>query len=270
MRQGQNFPCARKALPSPYRPVNWKPILFAWFVVPACSIYDESLFGPDPSDANVGGEGGSLGSIGGTPSTGGSSTGGTPSGGMGGTAGEGAGGSPPVCKGAFTDVAATSVIDDFDNSAQQTTSEYAGAWTSWGNATGLSPNQTGTWIYGQDDCFDEGDTSLHVTGDGYTQWAHFILDLEEAHDLSEFDGIIFWGKSAGDLVNSVRFTVRNGSAEQTTSTYRALARDEWRQYKLPFADGVVRGESTEFKLVLDAAASFDFWIDDLSFYRDEP
>lgn len=258
--------------------MNWKPLLFAWFFVPACSIYGEGLFGAEPGDAAGGGEGGALGSIGGTPATGGAASGGAASGGMGGegpgTGGAGTGGSGTggalSCKSAFTGVAETSLIDDFDNSAQQTTSAYAGSWTSWGNAQGLSPNQTGTWVYGQDDCFDEGDTSLHVTGDGYTQWAHYILDFEETHDLSAFDGIVFWAKSTGDLVNSVRFTIRNGSAEQTTSTYRALARNEWRQYKLPFAEGVAREQATEFKLVLDAAATFDFWIDDLSFYRDEP
>lgn len=64
----------------------------------------------------------------------------------------------------------------------------------------------------------------------------------------------------------MRFSVRNQGQEQPQSTYRTLARSGWKQYMLPFPAGATRDHITEMKLVIDAAATFDFWIDDLSFY----
>jgi expansin (peptidoglycan-binding protein) len=144
--------------------------------------------------------------------------------------------------------------------------------------------------------------AVHTVGDGYT-YAGVGFDLNNAtnqeespqsqsFDASAWDGIVFWAKGTAQL--RIEFSMksfvprdRGGTCDSNcwdvygNATAAAQLTADWKEYKVPFT-GMQR-ESGSTSPAFDATQlmdisfkhtgqndHFDFWIDDVQFYRDPP
>lgn len=268
-------------------------------LLPSCFVYDESLLGEDDGNPSVGGgsngtggsdsggdggglsqSGGSTG--GGTPGVGGSGDGGTPggggttSGGGNGAGGSTGGGTGTGCYGAFTDVNATFLLDDFNTDWRSIGdgTEFTGSWSVSNDSTGTGISPTvADWGYEADTCAGAEDTALHIVGTNYSTWgasydATLMVGVTEV-DLSDYDGVVFWARSDATPKNQIKLGITATGSPVAESTPRVLTA-AWKQYKIPFPSGP---DATKVKAVQFVAAavaagdSFDIWIDDVHFYN---
>jgi len=284
--------------------------LLAALLFPSCVIYDEALLDSAQADSVIvdgaggtdvlsdgsgatgavddaagGGATGGLSGVetssggGGTDVTGG--TGGEDAGSSGGDDGMGSGGSdacdPPTGeKGEFTGVGPVELFDDFNNPWNLIGDglTYDGSWiVSKDDAgTGIAPS-TEAWAYDQDPCLSAGDTSLHITGTGYTTWgAGFDANLRldgSTVSLSSYDGITFWARSgSGDRMRIALSDDDDTNGTSSIESSPVPLTSQWKQFKVPFPAANLE-KILVIHLVVIAGDDFDLWIDDLSLYRNE-
>lgn len=138
--------------------------------------------------------------------------------------------------------------------------------------------------------------AMHTFGGPFTDWGSGIgLDFAfdgttySSYAAGYYDGIVFYAKSATPLELDVRISSRptaiaayGGTCEREPCrphTRRFALDDAWTEYRLAFNDiprppGVAAGDFMRGALLnlqfmaVDRGSPFDFWIDDVSFYRD--
>lgn len=239
----------------------------------SCSVYDDQWLEDWKHATSTGGTDGSGG--GSDPGT--SPGGADPTGGSGGTETGGSGGGTepePVCKGEFTGVSEVVLLDDFNFNQvefQSTSSDYKGKWA--GQLSGcedpLAPynKETGFWTYARAPICepDSIGKSMRVQLNDCEGWSSLNSTFTQEVNLSQYDGLIVWGYSEEtDHDNGFSF-----SSPETEKVF--LLPGEWRQYKLPFkTDPDKRKSVKSLKLQpsFDGTRNVDFWIDDLSLYKD--
>ncbi len=232
--------------------------------------------------------GGDLGTGGAAPSGGGTATGGN----------VGTGGSTSDCSGvgttmAYTDVtawtyfpdavASTALIDNlngFDHNFVGNTGTFNGNWqTGVDDPTNTSLNPTGaSWTNYQDPCLPADNLSLHATGTGYKNWgASFNAELKSPIanvDVTAYDGVVFWARSAAATNQKIRIDFADDTHSVTTTELTIQANSKWKAYQVKFPVGLtltkVRIVYISAMPVADDTSSFDFWIDDPSFYVAAP
>lgn len=240
----------------------------------SCSVYDDQWLEDWKHATSTGGtDGGGGGSDPGTSPGGADPTGGSD--GSGGTETGGSGGSggstepEPVCKGEFTGVSEVILLDDFNRTSTslQNDSGISGSWQNIFNCQIFefpksTENNVDRWIYPPSPlCEPEESSSLHVKMGECQPYVSLDVKFTAKMDLSEYDGIIFWGYSPA----------RNGVSFSNLTAIAGLPANEWKQVKLPFLPGVDVSEIQTLRLKPDFSAAVtdaDFWIDDLSFYKD--
>lgn len=169
-----------------------------------------------------------------------------------------------------------------------------------------SPNSFETPLYAE--LIPEGRCesryALHLTGGPFTEWGGLVgFPFAPGVDATEFDGVSFWGRVAWGTRSTVRLAALD---PETDSSFQdesgesrcagessldnfseacdpfgsyAVMTGNWRFFKLPFEElrqkgyghkapyldlGFIRQIAVEY-----GQGSWDFWIDDLAFYRDE-
>jgi hypothetical protein len=176
--------------------------------------------------------------------------------------------------GAFTGVSSTTILDDFERDWNKLGdgATYTGFWfvakDDAENET-LVPD-TGAWGYETDVCSDTD--ALHITGSGFSTWgASFdaqLMAAVAAVDVSEFTGIAFWARSTGS--NQLKLAISDADAGNGTTPIERpttiFLGEQWEQHLVPFPAGATMDQATVVHLVVVAGASFDLWLDDVSFY----
>jgi hypothetical protein len=229
--------------------------------------------------ADGGGSGGENLGAGGESggNTGGVASGGT--GGADGAGGEGTGGGectePSGARGPLLNVGETSTIETFNQAWANigTGSPYTGSWFVAVDANGSGISNKIQDAYERDPCSSPGDTSLHVVGEGYTVWgasfdANLMFNVAEL-DASEFAGVTFWARS--DESNLLRLGFSDGDAENGAMPIEStplFIQATWTQHWVAFPEDVAKGQLTVIHIVAVAAETFDFWLDDLTFYAE--
>jgi hypothetical protein len=138
--------------------------------------------------------------------------------------------------------------------------------------------------------------ALHTYGKGFSGWGAGVgLDLAfdgvsyGTYDASEFDGIRFWARSDTPQRLQVRIGTRStkvaeygGTCPREPCSPHAREFDvgvNWVELSLPFNDiaqlgahsveaDFLRDELTHLQFIPQRLQPFDFWIDDVRFYRD--
>jgi Leucine-rich repeat (LRR) protein len=133
--------------------------------------------------------------------------------------------------------------------------------------------------------------AIHATLSNWSYGAGIGLDLNfdgktyGLYDGSQYDGITFWLRGT----TSYEMVVRLNSAETTDSKYGGTAgdyweggseeilmlRDGWRQHWVPFesldVDRTAASQLTNLQFYCPfRCGSYDFWVDDISFYKGSP
>ena len=204
----------------------------------------------------------------------------------------------------------TAVIDDMETPDAPTlrASGRSGGW--WAGGDALSP---GASISPDGDAAAESIAggrcgskyAMHVTGQGYTQWAVLSVSMGWGsvdggapgllpNDNQFRTGVTFWARIGDTSSNKVRFAisdkysrpeggycVEGGSMD--VACYDLFGVDltqlgtDWKQYRIPFGGLTQRGfglprsklDSSSIYTVefnLNPGTPFDFWVDDIAFY----
>lgn len=152
-------------------------------------------------------------------------------------------------------------------------SPFDGQWNTPNDMQGSDllpePPTGSTWFYEQDPCFQAGDTSLHITGTGYTTWgASFDANLLKTglgYNASASLGVVFWARSS--VGNQIKIGFSDESTSSAIEVGPRLLNNTWKEYKIPFPGGLEPAKLKVVHLVVVAGDDFDLWFDDLSLYE---
>ena len=242
------------------------------------------MIGSGGIDGATGGAGASdSGGTGGDISTGGGGTGGDSATGGSGTGGDSGCGGPPDD---FTGISESELIDNFDNDSPRLTngtSAWGGNWSTNANDTTLTPlaatselwtDYPGYEVYVP--CAGGTDLALHVIAKGSDSWGiSFDAKLKGGGgdvDASQYDGVIFWAKSINSTKVRLGFTSSPNAPNGSEAVLPPLP-PQWTQKKIPFPNDVDQTKIAIVKIVgfnfpIDSSIDIDFWIENISFYKD--
>lgn len=195
------------------------------------------------------------------------------------------------------------LIDDLERGTGQICSGEGrvGVWYVFNDGSGVqwpAPTPPGTPVETSQipSGRSESKRAMHTSGSGFQEWgAGLGLDLAHdgvsygRYDAHEYDGIRFWARSDQPM----QLVVRVGSAPTVVAEFGGacpmepcaphagtfLVGQQWTEFNLPFNDllqfgyynqpaDLLRDQLINLQFMPLDALAFDYWIDDVRFYRD--
>ena len=273
------------------------PLLASW----ACATDDSSGIGRSGAGGNGATGGGTPGTGGSGPGTGGTGFGGSTGGGssFGGSAGStsvgGSGAAPSGCTGTAPVGGTNPLIDDLEDGDNATplVDGRTGFWFVANDGTMGGTQTPDPSAFAPENGGANGSMkAAHTTGTGFTVWGgvmgvsfNAVGNLTCPYNASAFTGIEFWAKGTG----SVRVMVGTAGSIPVSAGGTCTPEDQchnhhgkavtftsdWVKYTLAWGDltqdstwGAQIGDIDPSKVIqinFQAAAPFDFWIDEVAF-----
>jgi hypothetical protein len=221
-----------------------------------------------------------------------------------GTSGTGGTGASDAGSGGTSGVPCGPLIDDMedgDGRICRGEGRY-GVWYAFNDGTGTqwpAPSSPGIPIEDEEleSKREASARAMHTYGSGFSSWGAGIgLDFAfdgatySTHAAGHYDGIVFYARSSAPLEIDVRISSQQTALAQYGGTCerepcaphsrRFAVEQEWGAYRVTFNDiprgfssvhpaDFMRGALLNLQFMpADAVSPFDFWIDDVAFYRD--